>query len=1243
MTGIEDQARSTFLAALEHASQQWPALLDEACGDNGPLRKRVEELLYAHRQIGSIHGDGAGAVAKTIDEPITERPGTVIGPYKLMELIGEGGMGLVYVAEQQKPLRRKVALKVIKPGMDTRQVVARFEAERQALAIMDHPNIAKVHDGGATASGRPYFVMELVKGAPITQFCDQSQLSPRQPLELFIHVCHAVQHAHQKGIIHRDLKPSNILVVMHDATPVVKVIDFGVAKALGQELTDKTLYTGFAQMLGTPLYMSPEQAGQSGLDIDTRSDIYSLGVLLYELITGTTPFTKERFREAGYDEICRIIREEEPPKPSTRISTLGQAESTVSTQRRSEARQLSRLFRGELDWIVMKALEKDRNRRYETADGLARDLERYLHDEPVTACPPSALYRLRKFARRNQAALTTAALVGAALLTAVLAVAIVSTRAAWRLSEEQAATRKQLGLTEQAEKLAEERAGDVQRTLERLNTAGRLIQSGRFHSDYREWGQAHRAFCEAVSVHPDSSEAWYERGSFYTRMGLWHEAAADFAQGFRLHEPGSPRRWLGQAMLAVYLDDRNVYEQVRQKMRAYFERPKASLSIHENEIVRACTLAPDSPERAPWLIALAQQAIEREPSAAYNLYALGLARYQAGDFEGAASAFRNSLNSTWVNGILGHMGMALCQHCLGDADAAQRSLAKASSGLDDFSSKALAADVGRLPMLWHDWLECQVRFRDATREIEGAPRSDDARLWVFRARALAALELTDRATEACDRAVALRRRDVGIRIACFGVFEALGLSQRAGQEQAAALGIDPSSIEARLAAFKYYSQRGDWQRAFEACQAAQRDEPADAALRVACGDEYLGRERWSEAVVAYSSAVSLCEERSQAQGVPFAAYLGRGRAHARAGAIREAIVDFDAALERGPDDDNERAGVLFERAAMRREVKDTAGAAADLDLALTLEPRAPANRWFQRGEVNYELDRWELALADFTRVIEANPGDWNAWGWRGTTHARRGSFEEAVNDYSRAIELCPNFAGYWYCRGLKQWDLGRRAEAVKDITRAIELDPANADYCHDRGDAYQALGQWAEAQADHRRSVEIDPTRADTWCSLGVAQQSLGLWDEAIVSYVRAVEIDRGFTLATNALAWALVARFEPHPGDFSRAVALAQWTVELEPQDPNCWNTLGVAHYRRGDWIAAIDALTWAADLGGGASAFDSLFFAMSHAQRGQLEQARAYFARAVRLMEDLSTPNDELCRFRVEAEKVLAAAGAK
>ncbi len=361
--------------------------------------------------------DGAGKptvrLEAVADKVMPER----IGRYKILQQLGEGGCGEVYMAEQTEPVRRRVALKVIKRGMDTKQVIARFEAERQALALMDHPNIAKVLDAGATETGRPYFVMELVKGIRITQFCDQQHLSTSERLGLFTQVCQAIQHAHQKGIIHRDVKPSNILVTLHDGVPVPKVIDFGIAKATEQPLTEKTVITELGQFMGTPAYMSPEQAELSGLDIDTRSDIYSLGVLLYELLTGRTPFEAKELLQAGLDEMRRRIREEEPMRPSTRLSTMADADLTaIAQQRQSEPTKLTRFVRGDLDWIVMKCLEKDRRRRYETANGLVMDIQRHLNNEPVVACPPSLLYRFRKTVRRNRLAVAAASSVAAALI-----------------------------------------------------------------------------------------------------------------------------------------------------------------------------------------------------------------------------------------------------------------------------------------------------------------------------------------------------------------------------------------------------------------------------------------------------------------------------------------------------------------------------------------------------------------------------------------------------------------------------------------------------------------------------------------------------------------------------------------------------------------------------------------------------------------------------------------------------------
>jgi serine/threonine protein kinase/Flp pilus assembly protein TadD len=455
--GIDE--KDVFVAALALTdAQEREAYLQAACAGHPELLGRLRELLSAHEESQGPLDRPPAVLGVTADAAHTEGPGTVIGPYKLIEQIGEGGMGTVWMAQQTAPVKRLVAVKLIKAGMDTRQVIARFEAERQALALMNHPNIALVLDAGTTGAGRPYFVMDLVKGVPITRYCDEHYLTPRERLELFIPVCQAIQHAHQKGIIHRDLKPSNVVVALYDGKPVPKVIDFGVAKAAGQALTEKTLVTGFGALVGTLEYMSPEQVERNQLDIDTRSDIYSLGVLLYELLAGSPPFSRKDLETAGVLEMLRVIREEEPTKPSTKLRTA-EGLPTLAANRGTEPARLTKLVRGELDWIVMKALEKDRSRRYETANGLAADLRRYLDDEPVQACPPSARYRLGKFVRRNRAALATAAL----LTLALLAGTIVSTWQALRARSESAravAAEKQVTKQLNETRAQRERAND---------------------------------------------------------------------------------------------------------------------------------------------------------------------------------------------------------------------------------------------------------------------------------------------------------------------------------------------------------------------------------------------------------------------------------------------------------------------------------------------------------------------------------------------------------------------------------------------------------------------------------------------------------------------------------------------------------------------------------------------------------------------------------------------------------------
>jgi WD40 repeat protein len=483
MKPSREQLEAIFEAAAAlQTDVQRQEYLDRACPDSD-LRKEVESLLAAMKHPESLFETQDETTTVKLDSlPVLEQPGTVIGRYKLLQKVGIGGMGVVYMAEQTEPVKRKVALKIIKLGMDTKQVVARFEAERQALAMMDHPNIAKVLDAGSTDTGRPYFVMELVRGVPITEYCDKNKLSTKERLELFLPVCQAIQHAHQKGVIHRDIKPSNVMVTLNEGIAHPMVIDFGIAKATNQNLTEKTLFTNYAQMLGTPAYMAPEQAEMSKLDVDTRTDVYSLGVLLYELLTGTTPFPIKELMSKGYGEMQRIITEQEPPKPSTRLSTmLNEERSMVAKNRSMEISAVGRAFQGDLDWIVMKALEKDRIHRYETVNGFASDIRRHLNDELVTAAAPTFGYQLRKFARRNQKHARAAAVVAVLLLISTLFSFLQMVK-----------VNKQVKLTERAKNEADQKTVEAVEALEELENAEADLK--------RRWAASRIAEVEALQL-----------------------------------------------------------------------------------------------------------------------------------------------------------------------------------------------------------------------------------------------------------------------------------------------------------------------------------------------------------------------------------------------------------------------------------------------------------------------------------------------------------------------------------------------------------------------------------------------------------------------------------------------------------------------------------------------------------------------------------------------------------------------
>ncbi len=633
---------------------------------------------------------------------VTEKAGDKIGRYKLLQQIGEGGCGMVYMAEQEEPVRRRVALKVIKLGMDTKSVIARFEAERQALAMMDHPNIAKVLDAGATDNGRPFFVMELVRGIKITDYCDQNKLSTEERLNLFTQVCNAIQHAHQKGIIHRDIKPSNILVTLHDGKPVPKVIDFGIAKATQGRLTDQTLFTAFEQFIGTPAYMSPEQAEMSGLDIDTRSDIYALGVLLYELLTGRTPFDAKELLQSGLDEMRRTIREKEPARPSTRLSTMLQADLTAVAQRRqSEAPKLIHLLSGDLDWIVMKSLEKDRTRRYETANGLAMDIQRYLGNEPVVARPPSTLYRFQKLVRRNKAMFAAAGVGFAALIIGLIL-------ALYLFVQEKSALKRAV-VAEQTEKQLREQAEQGAAWSHQVAQAGLLLMSGKYDESEK--------LIQDVPRHTTMVPFYNTFGVKHAERGEWLIALTNWNWVVE-YAPEDHIGYMHLAPLLLQLGDVEGYKNCRTQILQHFGNT-TDPRIAERMTTASLTLPPTADELAV-IARMADVAGKGEVNGGnwgFNLFAMGFTEYRLGHFSQAAELLQQAIphDTDSYCRTEGYLVLAMTQYQLGQAKQSQGSLSNAVDMITHHLPKA-----GHLDEEWYEWIAVNSLTKEAVALIPGA-------------------------------------------------------------------------------------------------------------------------------------------------------------------------------------------------------------------------------------------------------------------------------------------------------------------------------------------------------------------------------------------------------------------------------------------------------------------------------------------------------------------------------------------
>jgi eukaryotic-like serine/threonine-protein kinase len=1236
------------------------AFVERVCGDDADLRRRLAQLIRNHFQAGDFLERPVDPILTEDDPNQSERmESKLIGRYKLLEQIGEGGFGIVYMAEQQEPVRRKVALKLLKPGMDTRQVIARFEAERQALALMDHPHIAKVFDAGTTDNGRPYFVMELVKGIPVTHFCDQSQLSVRERLELFVTICRATQHAHQKGIIHRDLKPSNILVTLHDDKPVVKIIDFGIAKATSGQLTEKTLYTGFAQMVGTPLYMSPEQAALSGLDVDTRTDVYSLGVLLYELLTGTTPFDRQRLQKAAFDEVLRIIREEEPKKPSTRISTLGETLSRLCLQRKTEPRKLSQLLRGDLDWIVMKALEKDRTRRYDTANGFARDVERYLANEVVEACPPSAGYRLRKLMLRNKVALTTVSLVAAALVAGI----IVSTWQAIRVGK--------------AEDLAQSRLAESEENLRQARGAVdeyfTLVSQSKLF-DVPSLQPLRKDLLEAAVRYYETLVR--ERGDDPALLADLAVARLRVAEIY--HE--ADRNDDGIATLAAALD---VVERLRRDHPDARDQHRRMAGFWKAKRARSdFTALPQDPVKAEstlrkfieiWESLAAEypevDAFGNDLAAVYAILAnwQGSAAGPTGSRQLARAAIDSSQKAIAIWERLGRAHpeipeyregrvMALRALRLGLSQSGRRQELPAVVDRLFELSEGLAADY---PKVLQYRMYLAESLHDRGQQLESAGRFRDA-ADAFARQLQISRELADEVPNVCDYPVM-----VGEAVSSFlrvapkagRSDEAKQVRQLSGQVLAdmKRLSRTLGSAESRdrLAAglmdlgsaVNDQGEPDSAEEAYRQCVQLARqlvtEFPRETtyqwrlghALRLVAFNVRRRPEREREAEIAFREAegvwIRLTEEHPQ--NPDYAQFLADTRVY-----LADALInlhrhaDADLVLRRALAAGEKIATDSPQWHKCRKELGHALWRAADV--CLELHRPAEAEQHQRRAVAVFQQLAVDFPLEPYYRQEQS----YSLW-LVGRLLNKLGRPQDAEVPYRDAAAVCekltkefPNIEDYRVRWSRSFFEL---AETLVSEGKHAELAAAGVQFPRiypDTPEEYQrSLGYLERCVALARMDAALSPGERKSAIA-AYAKRAAGLGVEVC---------QRGAAnpMLANNVAWWLATSAEPDLRVPATAVTLVKKALEASPSSGTFWNTLGAAQFRAGDGSAAEAAFRRSMELRAGGDSSDWFFLAMLNWRRGDKEQARKWFDVSRAWTAKFAPKSEENLRFRAEAAAML------
>jgi serine/threonine protein kinase len=1172
------QERDVFIAAVPKNAVERAAYLAEACGDDRELRSRVEQLLVEHEKEQSFFLDAPLPVAQmTIDQPLQEKLGTQIGPYKLLQQIGEGGMGVVFMAEQMAPMQRRVALKIIKPGMDTRQVIARFEAERQALALMDHVNIARVFDAGATEQGRPYFVMELVNGVPITKYCDDNRLTPRQRLELFVPVCQAIQHAHQKGIIHRDIKPSNVMVTLYDGKPVPKVIDFGVAKAIEQKLTERTLFTQFGTMVGTLEYMSPEQAEMSALGVDTRSDIYSLGVLLYELLTGSTPLSTKQMKEAAYAEILRLIKEEEPPKPSTRLSDSGEALASISAQRHTEPAKLSKLMRGELDWIVMKTLEKDRNRRYETANGFAADVQRYLSGEAVQAVPPSAGYRVRNFARRNQAALVMITTVVVLLLSGTIISTWQALRAtkAERLAEARLLSEREARHdAEQANEKASKNFGRAREAVKRMLT--RVAQNQL--SDVPRMELVRKTLLEDALQFYEQLMA--ERTADPEIRFATAQARLDLA--FINGRRGETAEEHERIQLALELLEPLVKE-FPEDLRY---RSGLALALHLQSHQTAWT-----PNRWKEAEQLLRRAIELQESVAFAIPDSAEHAHHLAD-------------------MLQMLGNAL-------ATGSQSEEAEAVYRRAVSIAEQITAKDPNDPAHLH----AQVRGLASIANLLSVKDPEQAEAILLRAQVLAKrFNETGRKTgilfDNCAYALASVEQGLG------ELYHAQGRTKEAQAAFRRAWAVY-QKYTSDFPSVRFYRERLAW-----------------ASQRLA--DSLTDPDDGPEAERLYREAVEV-HEKLVADFPKVAIYRkGLSRAYRGLGNSLRKI---------GRPDDAEK---VF-RGTINRLETLTANFPQDLEPQLELsaayQDLAYLEEAAKRPTEALEAFRKSLEVAEHAAAKYPDQAIvWEtvghkartlSWPLRRANHLAdsEATHVKAVEAFERAGKI-PGASTHTF-RYLAAETRRGQAEVVLAQKR-----PKDAEDLFRKSveDCYTLPGDFFVLKPERHRSVGAGIDRYALFLrghgrpqeAIEALQQGVNFFAKLSQDMPKEAVLKEGLSERYRRFAWFLAAPTNPKDRDGKRIVELAKNAVELAPESGICWNTLGIAYYRAGDWKDAVASLEKAMELRKDGDGTDWFFLAMAHAQQQNKDEARKWYDRATAWMDN-QPDNEELRRFRDEAATLL------